>query len=80
MIKFCKFLREQAVKIINFLKKKLLTEVQQESYENAKICYICKKKFENKYLKDKKLKNMVKLEVIVIIQVNIEVLHIVYVT
>ena len=33
---------------------KLLTEEQQESNENAKICYICKEKFENKYLKDKK--------------------------
>ena len=30
---------------------KLLTKEQQESYGNAKICYICK---ENKYLKDKK--------------------------
>ena len=33
---------------------KLLTKEQQESYENVKICYICHKKFENKYLKDKK--------------------------
>ena len=33
---------------------KLLTKEQKESYENAKICYICKEKFENKYLKDKK--------------------------
>ena len=32
----------------------LLTKEQQESYENAKICYIFKEKFENKYLKDKK--------------------------
>ena len=41
------------MKIINFKKKKmrLLTKEQQESYENAKICYICKEKFENKYLK-----------------------------
>ena len=31
----------------------LLTKEQQESYENAKICYICNEKFENKYLKDK---------------------------
>ena len=28
---------------------KLLTKEQQESYENAKICYICKEKFRNKY-------------------------------
>ena len=33
---------------------KLLTKEQPESYENAKICYICKEKFENKYLSDKK--------------------------
>ena len=33
---------------------KLLTKEQQESYENVKICFICKEKFENKYLKDKK--------------------------
>ena len=56
MKKFCEFLREHALKIINFKKKKirLLTKEQQESYENAKICYICKEIFENKYLKDKK--------------------------
>ena len=28
--------------------------MQQESYENAKICYIFKEKFENKYVTDKK--------------------------
>ena len=33
---------------------KLLTKQQKESYENVKICYICKKKNVNKYLKDKK--------------------------
>ena len=33
---------------------KLLTKEQQKSYENPKICYICKVKFENKYAKDKK--------------------------
>ena len=32
---------------------KLLTEEQHESYENAKIYYVCKEKFENKYLKNK---------------------------
>ena len=46
MKKFCESWRERATKIINFKKKKmkLLTEEQQEPYENAKICYICKKK------------------------------------
>ena len=45
MKKFCEFLREHAMKIINFKKKKmkLLTKKQQESHENAKICYNCKK-------------------------------------
>ena len=28
---------------------KLLTKEQQESYENSKMGYICKWKFENKY-------------------------------
>ena len=33
---------------------KFLAKEQQELYENAKICFICKDKFENKYFKDKK--------------------------
>ena len=33
---------------------KLLTKKQQESYDNAKICFICKEKFQNKYLIDEK--------------------------
>ena len=33
---------------------KLLTKEQQESYENAKMCYICQEQFQNKNLKDKK--------------------------
>ena len=31
---------------------------QQESYVNVKICYICKKRFQNKYLKDKKYRKI----------------------
>ena len=48
------------MKLINFKKKKikLLTKEQQESNENGKICYICKEKFENKYLKDKKYRKV----------------------
>ena len=44
------------MKIINFKKKKmkLLTKEQQESDENPKLSYVCKDKFKNKYLKDKK--------------------------
>ena len=44
VIKFFEFWREHAVKIINLKKMKLLTKEQQESYENAIICYICKEK------------------------------------
>ena len=51
---FCISLREQVMKIIHLKNMKLLTKEQQESYENAEICYICKEKFGNKYLKDQK--------------------------
>ena len=37
---------------------KFLTKEQQESHENAKICYICKEKFENKYSRDKKCRKV----------------------
>ena len=47
MKKFDEYLREHAMKIINFKKIKLLTKEQQDSYENAKISYICNEKFEN---------------------------------
>ena len=43
------------MKNINLEKKmELLAKQQQESYENSKIRYICKEKFENKCLKEKK--------------------------
>ena len=29
---------------------KILTKEEQESYQNAKICYICKGNFENKFV------------------------------
>ena len=59
------------------MRLKLLTKEQQESYENAKTCYICKEKFENNYANDK---NIVKLDTIGIIQGNIEMLCIVHVS
>ena len=71
------------MKIINLKKKmKLLINDQQQSHENAKICYICEEKLENKYFKDYKnalQKIFVKLGIIVIIQENIEKLHLPYV-
>ena len=47
MKNFCESSREHAIKIINFKKKKMkfLTSKQQELYQNAKICYICKETF-----------------------------------
>ena len=55
MKKFCESIREHAMKTINFKKKKmkLLTKEQQKLYQNAKICYICKEKFKDKYAKEK---------------------------
>ena len=52
---FCEFLREHPMNIINFKKNKIkvLTKEQHESCKNAKICFICKEKFENKHAKDK---------------------------
>ena len=34
---------------------KLLTKRKYESHKNCQICYICKEKCENKYMKDKKI-------------------------
>ena len=47
MERFCKDLRDQAMKIINHEKKKeiLLTNEEKESYEKQSICYICEKIF-----------------------------------
>ena len=56
MKKFRECLKNHTRKIINFKRKemKLLAKGQQESYENAKICYIRKENFEDKYAKDNK--------------------------
>ena len=53
---FCEYSRQHTMKIINFkkIKIKLLTKEQLKPYENAKLCYICKEKFDNNYSKDKK--------------------------
>ena len=52
---FCESLREHAMKIINFEKKKMvpLTKEQLELNKKSKIVYICKIKFKQKYAKDK---------------------------
>ena len=53
MKKFYEFLRRQAVEINEDEVMKSLTNEQQKSYENEKICYICKGKFEYEHAKDK---------------------------
>ena len=49
MEKFCKDLREHSTKIINYEKKKniLLTPEEKKDYDDQKVCYICKKEFDN---------------------------------
>ena len=44
---FCKNLKDQTIKIINYEKKKIipLTDEEKEVHENQKICYICEKEF-----------------------------------
>ena len=73
MIMFCKDLKEQAMKIINYDKKKIipLTDKEKETHKNQKVIYAKKKLVQ--------IKKKVKLEIIVIIQDNIEELLIVFV-
>ena len=55
MKKFCKSLREHKIEVIlKRGKMKLLTKIQQKSYESVNICYICEEKLEDKFAKDKK--------------------------
>ena len=58
----CESLRQHAIKIINFEKRKmkLLTKDQHESNENAKICYICEEKLVNIW----KIKNITELRLL----------------
>ena len=67
MKKFCEFVREHAMKIINFEKKKmkLLTKEHQKSYEN--VLFVKK----DLKINISKIKNIIKLEIIGIIQGNI---------
>ena len=49
MKKFCKDLREHSTKIINYEKKKMISLTTEEkiNYNKQKVCYICKKEFDN---------------------------------
>ena len=78
MKRFCASLKEHAMKILNLEKMKMipLKNKKRLSYANQEICHICKRSLKIKTLM---IKNTAKLAIIVIIQVNIKVLHIVYV-
>ena len=46
--KFCKDWREHTMRIFNYEKKRneiTLTDEENKSYEEQKVCYICKKEF-----------------------------------
>ena len=55
MKKFCESLREHVKNIIDFEKKKMLTLIKEElkSHQDAKVCYICGKRFLKKFANDK---------------------------
>ena len=76
--KVCGTLREHAMKIINFRTEtmKILTTEQQESYKMQKYAIFL---YKNLKINVQKIRNIVKLMIIVNIQVNIGVLHILYV-
>ena len=59
MKKFCKDLREHVTRIINYEKKKMvsLTTKEKINYNKEKICYICKKEFDNDDEKNHKVRD-----------------------
>ena len=58
MKKFCKDLREQAMKIVNYEKKRMvLLTTEEKIHYNKKKCYICKKEFNNNDKKQQKVKD-----------------------
>ena len=69
---FCLDSREHAIKIINYEKKEMipLTKEEKKSHRIQKRCYICKKSLVLMIT----IKNIIRLEIIVIILGNIEVL------
>ena len=48
MEKFCKDWRQHTMRMFNYEKKRneiMLTDEENKSYEEQKVCYICKKEF-----------------------------------
>ena len=71
MKKFCEYLKEYTIKIISFEKKKTipLTKEQRKLHEKSKSVTFAKKK-KKLYKSTLKIKTIVKLGIIVIMQVN----------
>ena len=78
MKKFCEFVREYAMKIINYKKKKqkIVNKSGRNYMKMQKSVIFLKKKLK---INIWKIKNIVKLEINVITHGNVEVLHIAYV-
>ena len=77
---FCNDLRDQAIKITNYEKKKeiLLTNEEKESYENQKFVIYTKKVFVLIEIMKTNINYIIKSEIMIIIQENIEELLIVF--
>ena len=76
--KFCKDLREQAMRISNYEKMIPLT-YEEKSYEEQKVCYICKRAFIQIKMIKMRLNYIIKSEIIVIPPENLEELLIIFV-
>ena len=78
MKNFCLDLREHATKISNYEKKEMipLTKREEKKHNKQEVCYICKKGFST----DIAIKNIIRLEIIVTILENIEVLLMIFAT
>ena len=60
---FCKDLKDQATKITNYEKKKIiaLTNEEKQPYENQNNCHICEKEFCTDKKNEKEFKRMQKV-------------------
>ena len=77
MQRFYKDLEKHATKTINYEKKEMipLTDKENESYKEQKVCYICKKNLVLLIT----IKSIIKKEIIVITQENVEELLMIFV-
>ena len=74
MTKFCEFLREHAMKIINLEKNEVIDSSRNHMKVQKSVLFVKK----NLKIDTWKMKNILKLEIIAIKQESIKVLHIAY--